>query len=262
MAPLQQAASRLMNRVRINAVQAAVRGDAPVFVKRRRVGARVVIWFANRFLALARSGTRMLSRAHEWTAWEVHCVQLLYPERSGTRVESGDTVILSAVDGTSVRTMLRRNDPDVRMALVLAARELRRVHGIVCSHYRAEWSHGDLHLDNILCDVSRERAVLIDFDIRHEFAASATIRQCDDVMAVLLELIAWPCDQWRPLAAAFIGAYQRPAVLEALERQLVVPGGFARLLWYVRTHGASLTQTEPRLQNLREMIHAVQRGQR
>jgi hypothetical protein len=258
---LQQAAGRLMNRVRINHVQATERDGAPVFVKRRRAGAPVVIWFANRFMALAHNGTSMFLRADEWAAWEVYCAQLLYPERPGARVESGSAVVLPRVDGISVRTMLRRNDPDVSRALVRAARELRRVHEIPCSDYRAEWSHGDLHLDNILCDMVRERATLIDFDIHHEFGLSATVRQSDDVAAILLELIGWPDDRWAGLAAAFIKEYRRPGVLEALGRQLVVPHGFARLLWYVRTNGASMKQTESRLQRLRPIIQAVQGSQ-
>jgi hypothetical protein len=261
MEQLQQTAGRLLNRVRVNDVQADVREGVPVFVKRRRPGAQVVIWFANRFLALARNGSCMFLRAHEWTAWEVHCAQLLYPGRPGARVESASAVILPKVDGTSVRAMLRRDDRDVKMAMVLAARELRRVHGITCSRYRAEWSHGDLHLDNILCDVAGERATLIDFDIRHEFGVSAPARQCDDLMAVLLELIGLPDDRWGAWAAAFIEEYRRPAVLQALVRQLVVPRGFARLLWYIRTNGASMKQIEPRLEGLRQIIHAVQSGQ-
>jgi hypothetical protein len=247
--------------VRVNDVQAAVREGAPVFVKRRRPGGQVVIWFANRFLALARSGSCMFLRAQEWTAWEVHCAQLLYPERPGARVESDSAVVIPRVDGTSVRTMLRRGDPEVAAALVLAARELRRVHGITCSRYRAEWSHGDLHLDNILCDVPQERAILIDFDTRHQFGVSPAIRHSDDLMNVLLELIGLPDGRWNPLATAFIGEYRRPAVLEALERQLVVPHGFARWLWYVRTNGAPMKQTEPRLDTLRQITQAIRSDQ-
>ena len=255
---LQQTAGRLMNRVRVNDVHAAVRDGAPVFVKQRRAGAPVVIWCANIFLALSRSGTCMFLRTSEWTAWETYCVQLLYPERPGARVESGSAVVLPKVEGTSLRAMVRRNDPDVRTALVLAARELRRVHEIPCRHYRAEWSHGDLHLDNVLCDVIGQRATLIDFDIRHEFGVAATLRQCDDVVSVLLELIGGPDDRWLPLASAFIEEYRQPVVLEALSRQLVVPRGFSRWLWYVRTNSAPMKQTEPRLQKLRQIMHAVQ----
>ncbi|MSO48955.1 MAG: hypothetical protein EXQ49_03475 [Acidobacteria bacterium] len=258
---LQQAAGRLMNRVRVNHVQATERDGAAVFVKRRRAGALAVIWFANRFMALAHNGTSMYLRADEWAAWEVYCAQLLYPERPGARVESSSAVVLPRVDGISVRTMVRRSHPDVRTALVLAARELRRVHETTCAHYRAGWSHGDLHLDNILCDVAEGRATLIDFDIRHAFDVSATLRQCDDVMAVLLEPIGWPDDRWLSLATAFVEEYRRPAVLEALGRQLLVPRGVARLLWYVGTNGASMKQIEPRLQKLQQIVSAVQRGQ-
>ena len=57
----------------------------------------------------------------------------------------------SEVRGISLRQLLHRNEAVVR-AFVAAARELRRVHQIPCSYYQAAWSHGDLHLDNIVYD--------------------------------------------------------------------------------------------------------------
>ena len=251
---LQQVVAGLMNRVRVNHVQEDVRDGVPVFVKRRRLGAGIVIWFANRFLALANSGICMFVRAAEWTAWEAHCAQLLYPERPVVKVLSGRTLIVPKVCGISLRELLHRTDVDLNRAFVLAARELRRVHQIHCSHYQAAWSHGDLHLDNVLCDLSTERAALIDFDTRHEFRVSQTQRQSDDLKVVLLELIALSDDKWSPLATTFIEEYSEPVVLNELSRQLVVPRGFARLLWYARTNCVSIHRLEPRLQGLRKIV--------
>lgn len=250
---LERAAARLMNRVRVNRVRQSVRGGVPVFIKRRRAGASILIGAANRLLALSGSGTCMPVPAAEWMAWEIYCFRLLYPERGGSRVDSaGQAVILPGLDGLPLRRMLSGSGTDARDALVLAARELRRAHALPCLHYRAGWSHGDLHLDNILCD--GKRAFLVDFDIRHEFGTGQAQRQSGDLETVLLELIGRPEDRWQPLAEAFLEEYGEAAILGELYRRLRVPRGFARLLWYSRTNGAPLRLTSPRLESLREII--------
>ena len=133
-----------------------------------------------------------------------------------------------------------------------AADDSRRVHLLQCSIYNAAWSHGDLHLDNILYDSAVDRAVLIDFDTRHELTISATQRHCDDLKVVLLELLAMPEEQWRQPATAFLEEYADSSVLDELSRQLFVPRGFAKILWYTRTNCCSIQRLEPRLQSLRE----------
>jgi hypothetical protein len=255
--PVQRVVAWLMNRVRVNHVQQCMRDGARVFIKRRRAGGQIVIWFANRFLALAHSGICMFVRADEWTDWEIHCAQLLYPERPAVKAGSGQAVIVPKVCGISLRTMLQRDETDVNKAFILAARELRRVHQIQCSYYKAAWSHGDLHLDNIICDLDAERAVLIDFDTRHEFPISQTRRHGDDLKVVLLELIGLSDDKWSRLATSFIEEYREVSVLSELSHQLFVPRGFARLLWYARTNCSSIDRIEPRLQSLREIIHRL-----
>jgi hypothetical protein len=199
----------------------------------------------------------MFVHAGEWMDWEVHCAGLLYPERPGVKIASAKAVIIPKVRGISLRELLRRDDTDVNKALTIAARELRRAHQIQCRHYKAAWSHGDLHLDNIVCDLNAERAVLIDFDTRHEFGISQTQRHSDDLKVVLLELIGLSDDKWRPRATAFIEEYCEGSVLSELSRQLFVPRGLARLLWYARTNCSSTNRIEPRLQSLREIIQRV-----
>jgi hypothetical protein len=234
-----------------------MRDGVPVFVKRRRTGGQIVIWFANRFLALAESGVCMFVHADDWIDWEVHCAQLLYPERPSVKAASGPAVIIQEARGISLRKLLQRDDTDVNKAFILAARELRRVHQLHCSYYNAAWSHGDLHLDNILCDLNAERAVLIDFDTRHEFRINQTQRHSDDLKVVLLELLGLSDDKWSQPATAFIEEYRAESVLNELGRQLFVPRGFARLLWYARTNCSSIHRIEPRLQSLREIIRRM-----
>jgi hypothetical protein len=199
----------------------------------------------------------MLGPIDEWINWEIHCASLLYPERPAMKPDSVQAVMIPGVFGSSLRTLICRDDTNVGKAIILAARELRRVHQIHCSYYEAAWSHGDLHLDNIICDGDSERAVLIDFDTRHERRLSQTARQSDDVMVVLLELLGLPDEKWLPWATAFVEEYGERYVLSELGRQLFVPRGFARLLWYARTNCAPVHRMEPRLQLLREIVHRV-----
>lgn len=253
---LHRAAAWLMNCVRVNQIQQTVQDGVPVFVKRRRAGGSIVIWFGNRFLALARSGICMFVRADDWVDWEVHCARLLYPERPAVKTGPGPSLLIPKVCGISLRQLLRRNVAGV-CAFVAAAHELRRVHQIPCSHYKEAWSHGDLHLDNIVYDPVDGRAVLIDFDTRHDFRLGPTQRHSDDLKVMLLELMGQSDEQWLQPATALIEEYRDASVLNELERQLVVPRGFAKILWHTRTNGSSTRQVEQRLQIVRTIIQRV-----
>ncbi|MEJ7590910.1 MAG: hypothetical protein WKF77_05130 [Planctomycetaceae bacterium] len=252
----QRAVAWLMNRVRVNQIQRHVQDGVPMILKRRRIGGSIMIWFGNRFLALAGSGICMFVRADQWMDWEVHCANLLYPDRPRPGIGPGHAVSSPEAGGISVRQLLRCRQTH-GSALVAAARELRRVHQIQCCIYKAAWSHGDLHLDNILYDSAADRAVLIDFDTRHELTFNPTLRHCDDLKVVLLELITMPDEQWHPLATAFIEEYGDSSVLNELSRQLIVPRAFARVLWYTRTKCSPIRRLEPRLRSLREIIRQV-----
>jgi hypothetical protein len=253
---LQRIIAWLINRVRVNRIQESVQHGVPVFLKRRRAGASVVIWFANRFFALACSGIHMFVRAEEWMDWELHCARLLYPERPAAKIAPGPSVIVPKVCGSSLRQLLHRNEAGVN-AFVAAARELRRAHQIPCGHYKEAWSHGDLHLDNIVYDLVADRAVLIDFDTRHDLRLSPTQRHSDDLKVLLLGLIGWSDEQWREAATAVIAEYRYAPVLNELARQLFIPRGFAKILWHIRTNGSSTGQVEQRLQTIRTIIQRV-----
>jgi hypothetical protein len=253
---LQRAVAWLMNHVRVNQIQQSVQDGVPVFVKRRRAGGSLVIWFGNRFLALARSGIGMFVRADEWVDWEVHCAGLLYPERPAVKVGPGPCVIVPQVCGISLRELLHRNEAGV-CAFVAAARELKRVHQLPCSYYKEAWSHGDLHLDNIVYDRVAGRAVLIDFDTHHDIRLSPTQRHSDDLKVMLLELLGLSDEQWRQPATALIEEYREASVLNELGRQLLVPRGFAKILWHTRTNCSSTRQVEQRLQFVRTIIQRV-----
>ena len=74
---------------------------------------------------------------------------------------------------------------------------------------------------------------------------------------MLLELLAMPDDQWSEPATCFLSDYGEAVALNELNRQLVMPRGFARILWYTRTGCSSIRETEQRLQQLQKIIHQV-----
>jgi serine/threonine protein kinase len=246
----------VMTRVRVNRIERQIRDGAVVFVKKRRFGGSVVIWFGNWFLALANSGIFMFVQTRDWLAWEDHCARLLYPYRVAVKFELGNKVIVPEVRGVSLRQLVNSDEKHLK-SFVAAARELRRVHQIHCDDYSAAWSHGDLHLDNILYDSGTDQVTLIDFDTRHQRRLSETQRHADDLKTVLLELLAMPDDQWSEPATSFLSGYGDAEVLNELNRQLVMPHGFARILWYTRTSCSPIRKAEQRLRQLQRIVHQV-----
>lgn len=253
---LQQFLATLMNRVRVNRIYPSEHAGAPVYIKKRRFGGSVIIWAGNRFLTLADSGMQMFGSAKQWVNWEIYCSELLYPQRSVRPGQLESSVIIPRIAGVSLRQWLQRGEYN-SAAFDAAARELRRVHLLPCLHYHAFWSHGDLHLDNILFDPQSGQAELIDFDTRHELNRPVIWRQADDLRTILLEILGFPDDRWRLAATSLIENYDDHVVLNELRRQLIIPRGVALILWYTKTQGASHNQVMPRINYLQSLLQRL-----
>ncbi len=246
----------LMSHIR---VERCDRDGVPMIIKRRQCCGSVVIWVGNRFLALSQSGVQMFVLARAWMAWEQHCVGQLYAEGPQALAGPGPSVSVAAMPGTSLRRLLQQDDSCLD-AFVAAARELRRAHRMQCCFFSAGWSHGDLHLGNILYDGETDRAFLIDFDTRHKLGIDQDRRQADDLKVLLLELMAAAGEAWRPLASAFLNEYGEAYLLNELGSQLAVPRGFAKILWFTRTDCRPYREIAPLVQILRETIRQVVPG--
>lgn len=250
----------LMNGVRVNRTEAFIENGIPMVRKRRRPWGSVVVWFANRFLALAQSGVCMFVRSEDWIDWEVYCAGLLYPDRASVRIGPGASVTMEKVDGISLRQHIVQHALHVSH-LAAAACEFRRVHQISCCRFNGPWSHGDLHLDNCIYVPADGTAVLIDFDVRHEFGAAPRLRHADDLRVFLLELMASMDEHWQPLAKAFLEEYREPSVLNELRQLLVTPRGFTKILWYTRINSSSAGKMDQRMKCLHDMIEQVTSSQ-
>jgi hypothetical protein len=253
---LQLFIASLMSRVRVNQIRRSKRGDVAVIVKRRRFGGSVIVWFGNLFLTLTGSQIRMFPATQLWIAWEIHCAELLYPDRARVTTGASHSVIMPQLNGVSLRQLLR-SAPGHPKACIAAARELRRVHQIFCREFEGQWSHGDFHAGNVLYDELTDQVTLIDFDTRHEFSARQTWRHADDLSTMLLEFLTLPDDTWIQAASVFLQEYADIAVLDELARQLFIPTGFAKVLWLTRTGGHSSPQIQPRLATLKRIIQQL-----
>jgi len=146
---LQRTVASLMNQVRVNRIEKFERDGVETIVKRRQAGGSIAVFFANIFLALAGSGSRMFVRGKAWIDWELYCTDLLYFDRQASAAKSATAIQFRKVPGVSLRDMALRNRLHVDV-IVAVARELRRVHGAYCKSFESGWSHGDVHLDNKL----------------------------------------------------------------------------------------------------------------
>ena len=250
---LQRSIASLMNEVRVNRISNFERHGIAMISKRRLAGAGFVIVFGNAFLSLANNTSRMFVTIRNWISWELHCTNLLYPERQASAESCGSTIQFHRIPGISLRALAIQNKVNAG-AIIAVARELRRVHGIICPNFQSGWSHGDMHFGNILYDSETDTAVLIDFDTFHQHSVDQQQRHVDDLLVFLLELMARLDESWETLATAFIDEYDNNQVLHELTQHLVKPRGIARILWYTRTYNAPECKMSQRISILQEIV--------
>jgi hypothetical protein len=233
--------ARGVDLARVNTVRPGRLHGRAVWVKRRRFGMAAVIAPGNVFLRLSRSRIRMFVSRARWRDWESRSFQLLHPDRSVERVRGG--VALEALPGERLDQLIERGAL-TRAVLEATAEELRRAHGLRLAGSDTPWSHGDVHLKNVLHDAAGHRAWLIDFESPHEEGLSADERHADDLFVFLLDLGGRARGEQAPaFARAFLEAYGRAEVLRALRARLQPPRGLERALWASRSQHLP----EPRL---------------
>jgi len=221
--------ARLIDAVRVNVTTEIVRDGRRLVVKRRRKGRSAVVACGNVFLALARSNIVMFPSVRAWQAWELHSYALLHGGARRAAAVGRDAIEVELLPGESLARRLARG-PLAPAMMAAAARELARAHALA-------WSHGDPHLGNVLYDDAVDRAYLIDFETRHEPCVSVTARRADDLLVLLMDLMASDASpRWLELVRAFVGAYPAEEPLALVRDRLRPPDGWARVLWRIRTH--------------------------
>ena len=223
------ALARLIDAVRVNVTTEIVRDGRRLVLKRRRKGCSAVVACGNVFLALARSNIVMFPAVRAWQAWELHSYALLHGGARRAAAVGRDAIVVEALPGETLARRLARGGLTPAM-MAAAARELGRAHALA-------WSHGDPHLGNVLYDEAADRAYLIDFETRHEPQLSVTERRADDLLVLLMDVMASDASpRWLELARALVATYPAREALGVVRDRLRPPDGWARVLWRIRTH--------------------------
>jgi hypothetical protein len=246
-------AGAMIDKVRINHVRLKRRNGKWMWVKRRRRGSGAVALGANLFFRLAANPISVAENARVWREQEVASFRLLNGEEF-LAFSEGDGVWLESLPGKDLQTL---ND-EGRLeegALYAAGLEFRRMHGLFSPYFRGPWSHGDPNFGNVMFDQSTQRVRLIDFETVHAATSSPDDRHADDIAVFLLDLLGSVSEENLPaMAAAFLAGYNRPVIWELAESRWVIPNGFGRLWWGIRTEYVPLEILRRRLALLRQCL--------
>jgi hypothetical protein len=259
MGKITELASAVTEGVKVNAAWREVRGGRGVWLKRRRRLGGPILRLANGFFQLAHAPVRALATVAEWQAWEVESFQQLHGAEGFRSFAGGaDTVAAEEMPGINLTTFLDGEGMTPAMSAA-AGRELRRAHGFESSVFRGGWSHGDAHAGNFVYDPEHERARLIDFELRHLASLSTAVRQRDDVLGFLLDMVGRiEAERWLPCAEAFLDGYgseqmrSELASLSTLQRE-----GAAGLWLRVRTTFMATAELRRRWALLAERVPAA-----
>ena len=249
---LTNAATAVVDSLKINSISEKARGGRRVVVKRRNLYSEQLTDLANLYFRISSIPIRFRSKVEDWKRWEVGCFQMLNGDRF--RVTSGArTVCADKLPGESLWEHMNQGTLTQQM-LEAAGREFRRAHQLWSDEFGGPWSHGDATMTNVIYNKQTGRARLIDFEIIHDQSLPAVARHADDLLVFLLDLVGIVSGRrWLPFALCFLNAYGDADVIAEL-KTLAAPGGLAWIWWGVRTNFTKPTRVRRRLTRLRNAI--------
>jgi hypothetical protein len=251
---LANAATTVVDSLKINSISEKVRRRRRIVVKRRNIYSEQLADLANLYFRLSNIPIRFWSKVEDWKRWEAGCFQMLNGDRFRVFTSDAETVCFDKLPGESLWDHMNRGTL-TRPMLEAAAREFRRAHQFWSEEFRGLWSHADATTTNVIYDEKTGRARLIDFEIIHHKSLPATTRHADDLLVFLLDILAIaPSRQWLPFALCFLNAYGATDVIAELKNQLAVPSGLAWIWWGVRTSFAKPAKVKRRLAKLQDII--------
>src|SRR5437867_5433674 len=251
---LSNAATTLVDSLKINSTSEKVRRRRRVVVKRRNIYSEQLADLANLYFRMSSIPIRFWSKTKDWQRWEVKCFKMLNGDRFRAFNSGAKTICVDKLPGESLWEHMNRGTL-TRQMLEAAAHEYRWAHRLWSDEFAGPWSHGDASMENVMYNGKTGRARLIDFELIHEKSLPAKSRQADDLLVFLLDLIgAVPTRQWLPFTLYFLNAYENARVIAALENQLALPSGMAWIWWGVRTSFGNPAKVKRRLAKLRDVI--------
>ncbi len=253
---LVNAASAALNSIKLNGISTRRHRGRPLRVKRRKIGSEQIAALANMFFPLAKAPITVLGELKEWQRWEVGCFRLLNDDGFDAFASGLRTVCAEKLPGRSLRRLAAIGKLHTR-ALQAAAAETLRAHQLHSRGFNGPWSHGDLHMGNVIYDERTERARLIDFEIVHHKSMSAVSRYADDLLGFLQDMAGSVSgQQWLHFALCFLDAYGRRPVIARMKKLLVVPDGIPGFWWKIRCNYLDRAKMVHRVDSLRRTLEA------
>jgi hypothetical protein len=247
-------AGAMIDKVQINQMRLTRRDGRLMWVKRRRRGSRALVLGANLFFRSVGNPVSVVEDSQVWRQQEVASFRLLNGEEFLAFSGDDGAVWLERLPGSDLDTLNEEGKLEVGM-FYAAGLEFRRVHGLYSPRFHGPWSHGDPNFGNVIVDDRSQRVRLIDFETAHVETLSPDDRHADDVAVFLLDLLGGVAeDSLSTMAGAFLAGYNRPAIWALAQRRLVIPKGFGRLWWGIRTEYAPLAVLCRRLALLRQCL--------
>ncbi|HET6247405.1 MAG TPA: hypothetical protein VFE47_06905 [Tepidisphaeraceae bacterium] len=254
--PLKDRFLAAVDSIKINSISHRSHDGCEQIIKHRNGFAPPVAVLANLYFGAAHIPIRFQCRNVGWRDWEINCFRMLNHDRFQAIALDNTTICLDQLPGKNLFVYLTGGNM-TRKIVRAAGRELRRAHGLWSEPMGGWWSHGDASMSNMIYDGSTDRVRLIDFEMKHEKSLPADVRQADDLLVFLLDLLGYvPHRRWLPLAGAFLRTYARPEVIAQLRPRLVAPRGIAKIWWNVRTNAVDPRKVARRLEELGQALDA------
>src|SRR5438477_459625 len=193
---LSNAATTLVDSLKINSISEKVRRRRRVVIKRRNIYGEQLDDLANLYFRISSIPIRFWSKVDDWRRWEAGCFKMLNGDRFRVFASGKRTVCEEKLPGKSLWDHMNRGRL-TRQMLEAAAHEIWRAHQFWNDEFDGPWSHGDAGMTNVIYNQRTGRARLIDFEIIHDRSLPATVRHADDLLVFLLDIVGIvPGRQW------------------------------------------------------------------
>lgn len=218
----------LMAATHLNHITLVQERGAAWVIKRRRWPAPLLILLGNRVTRRRRPVVIAL-QSRAWRAWEarlhplVNGLAVTTAPRGGIRILLAPGEPLQAILASPSCTLAEK-----LMAFGAATRALRELHAIRLEDREVPLSHGDATARNVVYDCQTGRAAWFDFEMVHDLAAAAALRQADDLRALYFSAAPHLAPAHLPrFAEALLQAHGGAPALAELHRLIAT----ARLDW-------------------------------
>jgi tRNA A-37 threonylcarbamoyl transferase component Bud32 len=242
---MSEAAARALAHAIARVAVNRVSRDGDRWVKRRLAGSTMLIAPGNLYLQRAGHFT-MIASAEAWARREVEVHHALYGA-SHAGFGRNHAIWVAHVPGDSLTELVERESPHVQPAIRAAGIELRRAHSTTTRN--SLFSHGDLHLSNIVYSATDRRARLLDFETQHTPHVGVHARHADDLVCLALDCAGKAPSQaraeqhWQDLLAGYLEAGSALAVTHEVAANLAVAERLLpRSLQLIRTRNMPKSQ--------------------